>query len=392
MRVCLLNDSFPPAVDGVGKVVISYAENLKRHNCDAAVVIPKYPDADYSKYPFKIIPYGSTGLFSNIAGYRCGNPYDKAALREIIDFKPDILHAHFPYVSVLTAVRARKRLHIPVVYTHHTKIDIDAKRVFKLTLFSKIATAVMVHNIRYCDELWCVNEGTAAHLKSLGIDKEIKIMKNGVAFPKGKALPQKVSEETAKYNIPERAPVFLFVGRMVKCKGIPMILEAADMLQKQGTDFRLVFVGSGPDEGKIKHLAKRLGLADDKGAAKCIFTGAIYDSERLRAWYTAADLLLLPSVYDNDPLVVKEAAACATASILIKGSCAAGDKSGGHNAILIDNTPKALCSALAEAAADPEGVKKMGEHAMNEVYFSQEDAVAAAYSEYERIIKKYSAK
>ena len=381
MRVGLFNDSFPPAIDGVGKVIISYAENFKQYGCDAAVVIPRYPQADYDKYPFKIIPYKSVGFLSNIAGYRCGIPFDKAAIEEIIDFKPDILHVHFPFVSAFIALRVKKRLNVPVVYTHHTKIDIDAKRVFKLTVFAKIATRVMVHNIKKCDELWCVNEGTAEHLRSLGIDRDIKIMRNGTAFPKGKALPQQVSEEKKRYNIPDGVPVFLFVGRMVICKGIPMILDAAAMLKKQGADFRIVFVGSGPDEGKIKKQAKKLGLTDNE----CIFTGTVDDIEKLRALYTAADLLVLPSIYDNDPLVVKEAAACATASVLIKGSCAACGKTDGHNAILIDPDADALCKALKEASGDLECVRKMGEYALDEVYLSEKSAAEAAYREYEQL-------
>ena len=388
MRVCLLNDSFPPAVDGVGRVIISYAENFKRFGCETVVAIPKYPDVDYGRYPFEIIPYRSTRFLSNVTGYRCGKPYDKEAVRKIIEFKPDILHAHFPFVSTLLALRVKKRLHIPVVYTYHTKIDIDAKRVLKLNGVAKAATRIMVHNIKCCDEIWCVNEGTAAHLKELGVNKKVKIMRNGVAFPRGPVSGQKVREETDRFNIPENVPVFLFVGRMVRCKGIPMMLEAAEMLKRRGIDFRLVFVGSGPDDRRIRRQAERLGLTD-KADGKCIFVGPVYDCERLRAWYTRADLLILPSIYDNDPLVVKEAAACATASVLIKGSCAAEGKTDGHNAILTENSARSLGKSLAHAASSPERVRTMGENALNEVYYSQEAAAEAAYREYEEIIKRY---
>ena len=52
MKVCLLNDSFPPVIDGVANVVTNYAENLVRgHGADVVVGTPRYPDADYSGYP-----------------------------------------------------------------------------------------------------------------------------------------------------------------------------------------------------------------------------------------------------------------------------------------------------------------------------------------------------
>lgn len=55
MNICLLNDSFPPLIDGVANAVVNYAENLKKHNNNPIVVTPKYPDGDTDeKYNFPI--------------------------------------------------------------------------------------------------------------------------------------------------------------------------------------------------------------------------------------------------------------------------------------------------------------------------------------------------
>ena len=44
MKVCLLNDSFPPAIDGVVNVVLNYAEHLRvDHGVKVAVGTPAYP-------------------------------------------------------------------------------------------------------------------------------------------------------------------------------------------------------------------------------------------------------------------------------------------------------------------------------------------------------------
>ena len=52
MKVCLLNDSFPPMLDGVANTVQNYASVMKTDElADAVVVTPAYPDADYSIYP-----------------------------------------------------------------------------------------------------------------------------------------------------------------------------------------------------------------------------------------------------------------------------------------------------------------------------------------------------
>ena len=45
MKVCLLNDSFPPAMDGVVNVVLNYADHLRKdHEAEVAVGTPEYPD------------------------------------------------------------------------------------------------------------------------------------------------------------------------------------------------------------------------------------------------------------------------------------------------------------------------------------------------------------
>ena len=53
------------------------------------------------------------------------------------------------------------------------------------------------------------------------------------------------------------------------------------------------------------------------------FAGALRDRDLLRQIYAASDLFVLPSVYDNAPLTVREAASCGCPSALITGSNAA---------------------------------------------------------------------
>jgi glycogen synthase len=54
---------------------------------------------------------------------------------------------------------------------------------------------------------------------------------------------------------------FAYVGRLVTLKGLPLILEAAKSLQSKGYNFRVKFVGDGPEQGELKRLAEALGIA-----------------------------------------------------------------------------------------------------------------------------------
>jgi len=214
-------------------------------------------------------------------------------------------------------------------------------------------------NNKVSDEVWVVSRGAGENLRCLGYTGEYRVVSNGVDFAKGRVAPEKVAKVTDSYDLPEGIPVFLFVGRIVKYKGLPLILDALAKLSQDGVDFRMVFVGSGPDEKEMKEKAASLLKPE-----QYIFTGAVYDREQLRAWNTRADLFLFPSTYDTNGIVVREAAACGLASVLIGGSCAAEGITDDRNGFLIEETPDAMYRLLKRVGSDLAHLYDVGEHAM----------------------------
>ena len=92
MKVCLLNDSFPPVIDGVVNVVMNYADYLiKDHSAEVIVGTPEYPGADYSAYPYEVIPYPSLDTTAVASGYRAGYPFDAKTVSRMAEFSPDII-------------------------------------------------------------------------------------------------------------------------------------------------------------------------------------------------------------------------------------------------------------------------------------------------------------
>ncbi|MBE6429250.1 MAG: glycosyltransferase, partial [Planctomycetaceae bacterium] len=61
-------------------------------------------------------------------------------------------------------------------------------------------------------------------------------------------------------DLPDGVPVWLYVGRLITYKGLPIILDALKMLADKGKDFRMVFVGKGPDRELLESRARELGL------------------------------------------------------------------------------------------------------------------------------------
>ena len=381
--VCLINDSFPPAIDGVANAVVNYAELITREYGEATVVTPWYPEADDSVYPFPVVRYPSVDM-TRLVGYRAGMPFSAEMMKTLEDARFDIIHSHCPITSTMVARSLRDRIDVPVVFTYHTKFDIDIANAVRSKALQEGAARILAENISACDEVWTVSHGAGDNLRKLGYQGEYRVMPNGVDFPRGRVDGSLIGEVTAGFDLPAGLPVFLFVGRMMWYKGIRIILDALKTLSDAGRNFRMVFVGGGGDKEEIVAYTASLGLM-----GKVLFSDPIRDRERIRAWYCRADLFLFPSTFDTNGLVVREAAACALASVLVAGSCAAEDVSDGVSGFLIEENAASMASMLERLMDAPEQMRRVGEGAQREIYISWEDAVKNACARYGAVIDNY---
>ncbi|NLW74293.1 MAG: glycosyltransferase family 4 protein [Clostridiales bacterium] len=384
MKVCLANDSFPPLLDGVSNTVVNYAAIIEQKYGSAIVATPRYPGVK-DNYPFEVVRYASFNT-TKMVGYRAGYPFSHNAMRRLEAFGPDIIHSHCPMASNFLCRELRSITGVPLVFTYHTKFDTDIKRAIKLKFIHEPAIREVVRSIEAADEVWVVNRGAGENLRSLGYSGDYIVMPNGVDIDKSPADPEIIDRINRKHRIPEGVPVFLFVGRVIWYKGLRIILDGLRGLKDMGQNFRMIIVGKGDDLEDVKNYTKDKGIFED-----CIFTGAIYDRAELKAYYSRADLFLLPSVFDNNPLVVKEAAACRTPSVLIRGSSAAEGVVDGYNGVLISESAGDMTRALAALCADREKIRQLGERAAEDLYISWEDSVAHAVARYQQVLENHKA-
>ena len=381
--VCLLNDAFPPTIDGVANAVLNYAECIESRHGHALVVTPAVPGADDSVYPFPVLRYPSVDT-RKLVGYVTGYPFSPGIARRVRLENTELLHLHCPMTSAFLARQLKEAQNLPLVMTYHTKYDIEIARAIRLKRLQESAAAVLVGNISACDEVWVVSRGAGDNLRALGYEGNTVVMQNGVDLPRGRMPREKAEALTAGWDLPRDVPVFLFVGRLMWYKGLRTILGALKRLWTGGIPFRMVFVGDGADGEAVRACAAELGLG-----GVCFFPGAVSDRETLRAWYARADLFLFPSTFDTNGLVVREAAASDLASVLIEGSCAAEGIDDGRTGFLFDGNDVSLASRLEALCAAPETVKRVGEAAGREIYLSWEDAVSRAADRYETVLEKH---
>ena len=382
--ICLLNDSFPPIIDGVANAVVNYAENIEKHHGHAVVVTPAVPGADDSGFPFPVVRYPSIDT-RRLVGYVAGYPFSPETALRVREEKVELLHTHCPIASAILARSLREVVDAPLVLTYHTKYDIDIAKAVKSRLLQESAIRALVQNVNACDEVWVVSRGAGENLRSLGYEGAYTVMENGVDVPRGRVSAAAVAAATAGYDLPDGVPLFLFVGRLMWYKGLHIILDALRALREQGQDFRMVFIGAGGDEKEVRAEVETLRLSD-----RCFFTGSIADRETLRAWYSRADLFLFPSTFDTNGLVVREAAACSLGSVLIEGSCAAEGITDGDTGILIPENGDGLAAALLREGADRAYFARIGETASEKIYLSWEDSVKNARAQYRSVIERWN--
>lgn len=379
----LINDSFPPLIDGVSNAVLNYAKEIKAHYGEPVVVTPKFPGADDSSYDFPVLRYNSIDITRQL-NVVAGIPFTHAQARKLCEYNVDLLHCHCPAASIVLSRELRNVLDAPLVMTYHSKYDIDIRKAVRGKRIQDRLISLVLENISACDEVWTVSRGAGEHLRSLGFEGDYVVMENGVDIPHERVSEKEIAKAVSKYDIPEGIPVFIFTGRMMWYKGIRIIADALATLMNRGMDFRMIFVGSGTDYEDIQYYIWKCGIRD-----KCIFTGSIRSRDKLRALNCRANLQLFPSTFDTNGLVVREAAACSLPSILIEGSCAAEGVTDGRNGYLIEENAEALAAKIEAVCGDLAAARQVGENAGNEIYFSWEDSVRKATERYEVVIDKY---
>jgi glycosyltransferase involved in cell wall biosynthesis len=108
---------------------------------------------------------------------------------------------------------------------------------------------------------------------------------------------------TARPEPRNSIPELLCVGRLVPAKGQHILLEACEILKKEGVPFHLTFVGDGPDRKSLEACT-----ASGKLSAEVTFKGAL-GQDKVRACYDRADLFVLASFAEGVPVVLMEAMA-----------------------------------------------------------------------------------
>lgn len=375
LGIALFNDIFFPSVDGVVRTIDAYAREMTKCGHSVTVFCPKSRRLDNLKLKYDIFqtPSVKPPFFNASIALLSVTKKEKKYVKE---HSIDVLHAHSPFMMGHIALRLGKKFGIPVVATFHSKYYDDALNVTHSKLLAKILVNIIVDFYCKADEVWACSKSTAETLRSYGYSGEIKVMENGVEpMPSGNTEDfKKAARELI--SAPEGKKILLFVGQQIWHKNIRLILDTTKALRDKRDDFVTVIAGHGYDENDIKKYAEKLALGDS-----VIFTGEIDDRRTLFGLYMIADLFFFPSVYDNAPLVLREAAMAGTPALLARGSNSAEIIDDGENGFVADCDVDSMTKRI-EEIFDSGLIEKVGKRA--------KETVPILWSEIaQRVISKY---
>lgn len=341
----LFNDSFPPIMDGVALSVQNSAYSLYKKNQPVCVITPKSPNYVINE-PYPVYRYSSIPFISH-QPYRIGIKEVDISFQNTIDKIPlSLVHAHCPFTSGQIALQIAKKRNIPFVATFHSKYRDDFERTFHNKSIAKYLTNKIVDFYNKADEVWIPQAMIEDTIREYGYKGKLYVIENGNDFAGTSEIAKLRIEAREMFQIAPNENVFLFVGQHIWEKNTKMIIEA--LAKIKDTPFKMYFIGTGYAADDMKQLVTDFEITD-----KVKFVGIVLDRELLKRYYAAADLFLFPSIYDNAPLVVREASALQTPAVLVKGSTASEVITDNFNGFLIENTASSLAEKILKLTANP---------------------------------------
>jgi glycosyltransferase involved in cell wall biosynthesis len=236
------------------------------------------------------------------------------------------------------------------------------------------------------DEVWIPLPAVEETLREYGYKGHVEVVENGNDFyTPVEQIERMRSQMREELGLTRDETMLLFVGQHTWEKNIAFILDSLALIKDK--PYHLFMVGTGYAVREIRHRVAQLGLANH-----VTLLGNIHDRERLKRIYAAADLFIFPSLYDTCGLVVREAAAMHTPSLMLGGSTAATAITDGVDGFVSAGSADAYARLIVSLMERPETIQKVGNKASKTISRSWESVMEEVILRYRDIQESYKLK
>lgn len=341
---------FPPYIGGQEIYVKMLSEELAERGHD--VVVFTSSDTSYSYEDrvngVEICRLKVLSKFYNV-------PIAPSLFRRLLqEWKPDIVHAHqYPvFFSDLSALVYRFKR---TPFLLHIHIISNPKSFFSHLLSSLYYGTAGRFTINCAQAIITPSSAYKSLLSGKGVAPDkIKVVPYGIDL--GRFHPNNDGSWFKKKYGCDGSRVILSVGRLNYQKGFSYLIKAMPNVLRHFSDVKLVIVGEGEDLAYLRGISKRLGLEES-----ILFTGAMSSSEIPEA-YAAADVFVLPSIFESFGIVLIEAQATGKPVVCTRVGGVPEAVVDGKTGLMVEpQKPDELTNAIIAILSDRKMAKSIGE-------------------------------
>lgn len=364
MKVLITTDLYTTNTNGVVTSVRNLMEELtkKGHEVRILTVSEKLKShRDGNIYYIK-----SVSLEAVYPNVRMPVSYRHRYLRELIEWKPDVIHSQCEYFSYQFAGYISRKTGAPIVHTYHTLYEQYVTYVFPSQRIGAYFVGKLSKlRLRKAEAIVAPTQKVESVLKNYGLHNPIHVIPSGIALEqhKQRITPEERLEKRRAMGIPDDHMVLLNLGRLGTEKNLPELVELFAMVRAHHDKVKLLIVGDGPARKDLEEAAARAGVAEH-----VIFTGMVAPDE-VHKYYQLGDIFVSASTSETQGLTYVEAAANGLPLLCRRDPCLDGVIVEGQNGYEYE-AEEEFCEIIDTILEHPEWCRAAG---------SQSEQIAAVY-------------
>ena len=322
MKVLITTDWYAPVINGVVTSVLLLQRELERLGHEVRVVTLSNSLHSYKDGP--VYYMGSVSAGKIYPGARLRISQKHSMMRELMAWRPDVIHSQCEFSSFRVAYALSNRLGIPIIHTYHTVYE-DYTHYFSPSV--RVGRYVVSAFSRWiCRHAACIvapSRKVELLLRNYNVRAPIQVIPTGVDLSAYRETPAqgRLEELRRRWHIPEDHTILLYLGRMAKEKNLERLIDQIASAGRR--DVTLLLVGDGPDREAALDRALERGV-------DVIYTGMVPHSEA-PDYYRLGDIFVTASTSETQGLTYFEALAAGVPVLCRRDACVEGVVENGFN-------------------------------------------------------------
>lgn len=393
MRIAIFTDGFYPELGGIQDSVRLLAKTLGARGHQVLCVVPRASKSDYelSHVPEKELDLGPNVCIARVPSIlvKGSNLQSRFILptftrwKLLRSLKPEVIHTQTFFGLGFEAIRAARKLKIPLVGTNHSAVtEFMVYAPVAPKLLGRLTMHAVIWYYNRCDFVTGPSHSVLNEMVQNGLTAQHEVVSNPIDIDIFRSRSREERQALKKKAEFSNATV-IYAGRFGIEKHIDVLLRALPIVRARIPDAMLVLAGHGRDEPRLRTLASKLGILESVR-----FLGTV-SQKTLAEKYAGSDAFAIASTSETQSMVLLQAFACGLPAVGADWRSLQEyiPQSVGYRARSLDHED--FARKILMLLTDKRTRERMGEEATKFAAQFAPDAVASAWEGiYQRLISR----